>query len=149
MANAFGGLFKKVQEAKANEGGVYVEPGLYYIEVEALKMIKTQRSIDMFIVEMSILASNNDTRPVGTSMSWTAGFDKPSTPGNIKGLFEAMFPGEEIDEAGMVQAVSDANPCKGVRLHIEATHVPTKAGGQYTKCKFRLLTEEENAQLEG
>lgn len=143
----FGGLFKKVVEAKANEGGVYIEPGLFYTEIIALKMIRSFRGIDMFIAELLILASNNDARPVGTTMSWTAGFDKPSTAGNVKGFFEAMFPGEVVDEAGMEQAVSDENPCAGVRLHIEAVHVPTRAGGVYTKCKFRLLSEEEQAEL--
>lgn len=143
----FGSLFKKVVEAKANEGGVYVEPGLYFVEVVALKMVRTFRGIDMFIAELLILASNNDARPVGSTMSWTAGFDKPSTPGNVKGFFEAMFPGEVVDESGMETAVSEANPCAGARLHIEAVHVPTKNGGVYTKCKFRLLSEEEEAQL--
>ncbi len=141
-------LFKKTVEAKANDGGVYFEPGQYLINVDALKMIVTQvKGVDAFILESTILKSDCKERPAGSSCSWYAGYDKPSTPGNVKGLFEAMFPGEPIDVAGMEAAVSDGNPCKGMVLHIEAVKVKTRTGGDYTKCKFRLATDEEKASL--
>jgi hypothetical protein len=150
-------LFKKTADAKATEGGIYVLPGLFIIEIDALKMITNFRNVDMFIAELSILKSNNPERPADTTMSWTAGYDKPSTPGNVKAfaqaVTEALFPGQgqEIDAAGMAQLVDEAlNPARGVRLHLEAVNIKTQAKKtDFTKCIWRPLSPEEANEVGG
>lgn len=128
----------KVKEGRVSEGGTYPLPGAYLTEVMKCKTGKTRAGVDFFVVELYIHESNNDARRVGTLMDYYIGMDKEPSLGNVKAfvMAAANCPEEEVNGDAIRLIVSDANPLKGTKLRLSATNIKTKAGRDFTKCKF-------------
>lgn len=132
------GLFSGIKDAKVSRGGVYLEPGVYTARVEACKSGVTRKGAGFFVVEMTVLESNNPKFTKGSSVSWMVVLDKEPSLGNIKhfAAIATNTPEDEIDEAGIELIVSAENPLRGTILEISATNIKTKAGGDFTKVVF-------------
>jgi hypothetical protein len=137
---AFGGI----ENAQFSEGGTYVLPGAYRIQILACKYKRTRTGKDAFIVEVEILESNNSERMPGTTMTWMVTTDKEPALGNIK-QFICVVAGcsdKEVTEEVVLMIVSQENPFKGKTARISATNITTKAGRPFTKVKWL----EDNAE---
>lgn len=134
------GLFGKIKDAKSNGGGIYFLPGTYALECRANKTGKTREGREFFVCEFTILESSNPERPVGTSVSMMVMLDKylETALGNIKGYIAALYdvPEDEVDEAGVEELVSAANPGAGIKVRAVASNTKTKKGGDFTKVQF-------------
>lgn len=146
------GLFAGVGSASYNEGGIFVQPGNYLVEVGEAKTGKTRKGRDFFVVQLKVLESDSPERPKGVTMSWMLMFDLDATMGNIKhfiSVCEAVASKSPInlnavDEASCEMVVSAEQPYEGEILALEAVNVKTQAGGVFTKCKFSVPVSKKN-----
>lgn len=136
------GFFDGIEDAKGSEGGVYIEPGVYALEIVALKAGKDRGGIPFFVAEFKTLESTNPNRPVGGTQAWMVKIKakfRETFLGNIK-TFLATLTGMEpakVDAAGVDAAVSAANPFQGLKIRCSATNIETKeTKSDYTLCKW-------------
>ena len=65
------GLYGGIKDANHSEGGVYLTPGVYRLEVQALKTIKARAGKSGFVAEFVILEASGDTKlKPGNTASW-------------------------------------------------------------------------------
>lgn len=146
--------------------GYYYLPGVYESEITAVKKIKTRSKGEMVVVETLILESSNPDRPVGGRPSWTQLLEGKAidvAPMNIK-MFLTAAAGLNIfdqkdaktiaafdwDSFGDT-ALSEDNPLKGCRVHIEVVNTKNKAGGDFSKHTFtpaKNLSDFQKKMLE-
>lgn len=144
------GLFGGVEKAQVSKGGVYVLPGAFIVAIDSIKHVLSRKKEDLYCVEMVVLDSNNDERPEGSKMSWMVNFKHDSALGNIK-EFLAVVKGEsedDITEDDCEESWSEENPYAGTALRLNAANVKTKSGGDFTKCSWSEVTEEDLEALD-
>lgn len=132
------GLFSGIEQARTSEGGVYLTPGNYTLEIQAVKTGRTRQNRNFFVVEFNIIESDVPDRKAGMNASWMTMLDFDAALGNIK-KFVAVAAGVEIadvDEPGVEAVVSESNPLKGTKIRCQAVNVKTQRGGDFTKVTF-------------
>ena len=82
MSTAIDKLFEGMAKADASGKGTFMEPGLYVVETKSV-FVKNGFKGPSFIVEFSVVESNNDKHKPGTSGSWVLKFSWPATFGHI------------------------------------------------------------------
>ena len=146
------GLFGDIKGKRGTQGGVYFEPGLYLVEVNRVKLGKTRKGEDFFVVETKLLESDNENRPEGSSCSWMVMFKHDAALGNIAdfcraGLYACAVQNEadpgvkhfeeiEIEDDDAEEICSEENPLAGTVLKVEAVNVKTRAGKDFTKVTW-------------
>lgn len=138
------GLFKGIEDAKMSEGGTYLKPGIYDIQILRVKTGQTRKKIDFFVVDFKILGSNNPEHAIGSTANWWLGFDKDGTLGNIKQwavavLSNTLPAGQTFDAAQITEPVLEgiiANEgaiVKDQKLKVQVTLVDTQNGGKFSR----------------
>lgn len=147
------GLFAYIKGQRSTQGGVYFEPGIYKAQINRVKLGKTRKEEDFFVVETELIESNNPDRPEGSTCSWMVMFKHDAALGNIAdfcraGLFAYAVQNDadpgvpsyekvEVDDASAEQICGEENPLAGVILTVEAVNVKTKAGRDFTRVSWR------------
>lgn len=134
------GVFAGIEEAKATEGGNYLKPGLYDVEVIRLTVGKTRKNVAFFAADLRVVGSNNPDHKIGETVNWFVGFDKDAALGNVKAFACAVLSGEgPVDAATITESVMEAMVEKGgesiagTRLKVQVTLVDTKTGGKFSR----------------
>lgn len=122
------GRFAGIENARPSEGGLFFEPGVYKVRIKACKSFETRKKHTAFIVECTVLESDNPKRPPGCEPSWVVTLDKEPALGNIKSFIAAATQSkvEEITEAVVEAVVAVANPLKGTVMRVIAQNIQTK-----------------------
>ena len=137
--NPFAGL----NDVSENQGGLYFDPGEYLVEVLGIKLIDSQqhRGDQLYIVECGVLegTTRDGTAVRGGTRSWIVNMRWPSALSSIRHFLASALGCEFADVTDEVAAGSIAadQPLTGTRLRVEAYHVTTRAGGTFTKMKWR------------
>lgn len=141
-------VFAKVNEARATEGGRYFEPGNYVVLINRIKHGETRKGVDFFVVETKVLESDCAAIPAGSECSWMVTLDKDAALGNIKSFAMAATgcADNEVDEAGILELVSDRQPLAGQVMRVEAFNKPTRDGKPFTRVKWLAPTDVEAAR---
>jgi hypothetical protein len=148
-----GGFFSGIETARMTEGGNYLKPGIYDVELIKCKTDKTRHGVGFFACDFKIAGSNNPDHRIGDVNNWFVGFDKDAALGNIKGWAVAVLsnltPGidqnaitEEVME-GLIEKNGEA--IKGQKLRVQVTLVPTKTGGQFSRHQWYPAGEAVSA----
>lgn len=134
------GVFSGIENAKSTEGGNYLKPGIYDVEVVRLSVGTTRKQVPFFTADLRILGSNNPDHRVGEVANWFVGFDKDAALGNVKAFAVACLSSEgAVDPASITEKVMESLVDKGgeavagTQLKVQVTQVPTKTGGTYSK----------------
>lgn len=140
------GIFSGINKARQNKGGVYIEPGVYTLEVNKVIQKVSRAKDTLFIAEFTVLASSNPDRPVGTSVSWCVKIDDAyldTCLGNINAFVAALYgiPEADVTEQGLEEMVSADNPAAGTKIRAEAFNSPKKNGDDFTKVVFSTYKE--------
>lgn len=153
------GIFGGIKEARYSEGGVYLLPGVYRLQVVVCKQLRTRTQKDAVVVEFKVLESSTPERPVGSSVSWMLTFDKEPAMGNFKQFLGVALKWinpaateDMIDESVCEYASGPANPLGGIAANPTATpptpaitpviircsaaNTKTKANRDFTKVKY-------------
>ena len=139
------GVYAGIENAEPMSGGVYFEPGLYIVLINACKGRRTRKGADAFIAETTILQSSNSERPPGVHCTWMQTSDKEGWLGRVRGFCAEASDAEvkEVDEPAVEAIVSSANPLEGVVIRAEAQNVKTKAGGIVTAIRWQRMDAAE------
>ncbi len=145
---------EKIKNAKSTEGGLYLPPGNFVVQISKCKMIKTMEGADAFIAEFSVIESDVEKMKVGEQPSYYVGFGKFPTLslGNIVDFMRAGLAslaeahGEEhppISEIEVNEDVAEAitgteNILAGTYLAVYAFNKKTKDGGDFTRMKWSV-----------
>ena len=134
------GIFSGIEEAKSTEGGNYLKPGVFDVEIVRLTTGKTRKGIPFFAADLRLLGTNNAEHRVGEICNFFVGLDKEPSLGNIKAFAVACLSSEgQIDPESITEKVMEGLVDKGgeavvgTRLKVQVTLVPTKAGGTFSK----------------
>lgn len=133
------GVFGNIGNAKYSEGGVYLGPGVFRLEIVAVKVFKTRKGQQAFCAEFIVHESSNKDHQPGSTCSWMVTLDKEPAMGNIKQFIAAVY---ETDMDEVTEAVADMvtdeekNPTKGMFVRASANQIKTRKGGDFTKVKF-------------
>lgn len=141
------GLFSKIKDAKANQGGVYPLPGNYVCEVLSCKIAQTRKGEDFFVTDLKVIHSDVADRKPGCVMSWMAMSSWDGFAGLVKGFIVGVMGCEEgdVDEDMADTVVGDAQPLVHEYVKMQATNVKTKSGGDFTRCVWFPISKEEYA----
>jgi hypothetical protein len=160
------GIYANIGAARVSRSSSFYEPGEYRVKIKSVKDVdSTQRPGKMyFVIETICLESDNPKIRVGGEYSQVIDLQNIMAAGNIK-QFLAAASGvpPEADDDQMLQeterfwsahvgrnmsfeqicelVTSNANPLEDVVLHVSATSIKTKAGGDFTKMKWAPLTD--------
>lgn len=139
-----------IGSAQTSEGGVYPLAGVYpVLYLDTCKMIDSRKGDKLFCAEFDIIESNVEERPAGSRMSWMANLTKhDAAPGNARAFLAAAagIKVENVDSEGSRAAVSSQNPLHGRLMRLDASNTKTRAGGDFTLCRFSALPEEMQEQ---
>jgi hypothetical protein len=134
------GVFSGIENAKSTEGGNYLKPGVYDVEVVRLSTGKTRKGVDFFAADLKVIGSNNPDHRVGDIANWFVGFDKEPSLGNVKAFAVACLSSEgAVDPATITEKVMESLVDKGgeavvgTQLKVQVSLVDTRGGGKYSK----------------
>jgi hypothetical protein len=144
------GMFAGIKESKTQEGGVYFLPGLYVVRIDKVKVGETRKEEQFFVVETTILESDNPERRPGSSCSWMTLDRFDGFLGSVKSFVAVATDSDpdEVDEAGVEMLVSNANPLMGTILRVEALNIKTRSQRDFTKVTFKPATPEQLKKYE-
>jgi len=149
------GIFKGIDKAEVTGGSQYFLPGKYKVKVDVVKLVQSRKSLaDLFVVETTVIESNNIERPSGSRASQVIKMGEVMSLPNIKKFLGAAV-GVDATSAsandGIEKAFSDAtgrrmsiedcaeyvvsaeNPMGEIELRLECVEIETKRGTPFTK----------------
>ena len=134
------GVFSGIENAKSTEGGNYLKPGVYDLEVIRLSVGTTLKGVPFFAADFKVLGSNNTDHNANEVVNWFVGFDKEPSLGNVKAFAVACLSSEgPVDPASITEKVMESLVDKGgeavvgTQLKCQVTLVDTRGGGKYSK----------------
>lgn len=142
------GLFGGVKDAKFSEGGVYLGEGVFRLQINACKQIRTRTGKDAFLAEFTVAESTNVKHLPGSQVTWMVTFDKEPALGNVKQFIATAITDEltargmsgdpmgHVDEPLCELVVGPSQPLKGKFIRASGNNIKTKAGRDFTKVKF-------------
>lgn len=145
QVDPFAGLGK----AKPSAGGNYITPGNFTFVVDLVKIVESSKDSSMsFVAELEVVESDQESVKKGSQRSWVANFKHASTPSNVKHFIADTYglPFDDVTDDIGRSIANDANPAEGCVLKCEAYHVKTRAGGDFTKCKWTHVKRGKKAE---
>lgn len=144
-------VFGKIAKAQVSLGGNYLQPGIYLLYVDVLKLVETRKGDDLYIAEFDILESNNPQQPAGSHASWASNLKYDASPGNVKAFLVGLtgVKEDEVDEEGVAASVSSENPYHGFLIRAEGFNIKTQAQKKdFTKFAWETVPPELQAKAE-
>lgn len=140
------GLFAGIQNAKFSEGGNYIKPGVYRLEIIEFKYKLTFRKANTVLAKFKVLESSGPTAdPVGTETTWMVNLANEPALGNIVQFvqsvvndYTAVITEETINQLINEDATKgQVNPLKGMIVRASVTEIITQRKKQpFNRAKF-------------
>lgn len=143
-----------VGAADPTAGGLYFQPGNYRVQVDRVKMVKSQTNgRDFFTVETTVIESDNEKLGTGMKPSWLVELPGkfPATAlGNVKDFLLAGYgylfkeqglplpTKEQIGDKEADEAIGEENPLAGAVLSVSAFNKVTKQGNDFTRVRWSV-----------
>lgn len=141
-----------VKSATPTQGGLYFQPGNYKVEIQRVKMVKSQTNgKDFFAVETEVVESDNEKLGAGMKPSWLVelpGAYPETSMGNVKDFLLAGYTylsqqaGEEapsVSDIGDEEAdavIGEDNLFAGAVLNVTAFNKVTRKGNDFTRVRW-------------
>lgn len=154
------GVFGKLADVKSNTGGVWFLPGNYLVKIRAVKLIDTLAGHQSFVIEGTVVESDNPERSPGTPASQVIAL-KPAimatAMSNVKNFMGAALaiadPDSYVPDEGTVEDfwnatgeyfISEKQPLAGKNLYLSCTTIKTKKGEDFTKHTWMPYEEDDS-----
>jgi hypothetical protein len=130
------GIFSGIETARIGEGGNYLKPGDYDLEVVKVTVGRTRKGVDFFAVSLKVCGASPDTHQIGEMVDWFNGKDKDAFLPNIKEWARAVLQStstETVEDADITEEVMNAlsadggEACAGARLRCKVVAKPIKS----------------------
>lgn len=127
--------YAEIDKAKVFVGGVYFQPGLYLVRIDAVKEGQSRKKEDFFAVECTVQESNVSALGAGKMATWMVMLKQDAALSNIKQFASVVgeCDADEVDAAAIDMMVASDNPMRGNIVGVEATLIKTRAGEDFTK----------------
>lgn len=149
----FAGL---IAGADVQSSSRYFEPGVYLVEIDAVKFFKNRKRQPRAAVECTVLDSSNTNLGVSSSVSWIVSLDSDAGPSTIKTFLANVLEAKgsditaEVISSTFVNEDSDDNrisPAAGYQCIVHAYEKDTKSGGKFTKCEWTRYKADRGDRL--
>lgn len=145
-------LAAQIAAAEVSKRGVWFDDGYYpCLAVSQILSRFSRNNAPLFIAEFEIIASNVESRRVGSKVTWMANFNKDAAAGNVKDFLAKLFnvTPEEVTPEASNWAMSAANPCQGRLIAATASTIVVKStGNDFTVVDWAALPDEYQEQSE-
>ena len=142
-------MFAGIENAKTSSAGNYIRPGTHVLQIHELKGTQSRKGETLFIIDDaevldSIAGVDMQGEPVAphrvgenVSVVWNV-TKHDAALGNIKQFMSAVAncDPDDVDQAGVLAAVSAQQPFRGTKVRCQATATTTKDGRPFTKLHF-------------
>lgn len=136
--------FKGIEDAKETFERNYLPPGIYSLEISAIKYDKARKGYWFFAVDFVVRGSNVAEIKLGEHRNFFTGADKDGFLSNVKNFsIAALSEGgeriapETITEEVIKELIRDSGEIvRGRLVTCSVTAVPTKGGGTYNRHVF-------------
>ena len=135
--------FDNIENAKATEGGNWVRPGRYQVELGTVKMTKSRKKEEFLTIESTVTEVIDNADGVGhrkgEEIVHMLKVSLDSFLGNAK-QFVAASLGCHPDDVGSAEAdtvVSERQPLEGRVVEFVAENITTAAGHPFTKVIYK------------
>ena len=152
------GRFSSLANVRTNQGGLYFLAGDYDVELDEVKLIDTRKGQEAFIISGKVLTSTNPDRAPGCKPSQVMVLKTEileTVMSNIKQFAGAALGIEDPDdyepEEGktleefwdetLEAIVSDEQPLKGVKIHLNVSMIKTREGKDFSKHVWTHIPE--------
>jgi hypothetical protein len=141
-----------VREATPTAGGLYFQPGNYTVEIQRVKMVKSQTNgKDFFAVETRVIESDNEKLGPESKPSWLVelpGQYPETAMGNVKDFLLAGYtylaqqagedaPGvQDIGDEEADAVIGEDNLFAGAILQVTAFNKVTRKGNDFTRVRW-------------
>jgi hypothetical protein len=142
-----------INNARGTEGGLYLCPGNFTVQILRCKMIETKDKHEAFVAELNVLKSDTDELKADTQPSYYVDMDgkfPQLSLGNVADFIRAALAsmaqqhGEEcppLEEIELTKALGESvtgvdNLLAGVYLNCFAFNKKTRAGSDFTRTKW-------------
>ena len=150
------GIFSGIESARIGEGGNYLKPGDYDLEVTKVTVGRTRKGVDFFAVQCRVIGASPDTHQIGEIVDWFNGKDKDAFLPNIKEWARAVLQNtseELVEESQITEEVMNAlsadggEACVGAKLRckVVAKAVKSKPGQFYSRHYWYPMTTPARA----
>lgn len=142
------GYFDKVEQTRSSKGGVFITPGRYVLDVNAIKIVENHEGRDFCAVELIVVESNVADRPPGLVVSWVQEMKNSMFLPNFKSFLMALFNRSEEDiDKELCEMVSDERQAAaGWRVACEAVSTLTKKEKKpFTKLNWTSVEQPAQA----
>lgn len=139
------GMFGGIESAVTSEKLPHLNVGLYTLEIDGVKQIKSRKGKSYFVTEFRIIeASGPGANTQGSTASWMVDMGNDLALGNVRGFLAAAMdvPDKTITEPVADDAVSTKQPLKGFLVKAEASVIKTKEGKDFTLVRYRPVPEQ-------
>jgi hypothetical protein len=142
------GLYGGIQNSKFSEGGNYITPGVYRLEINKVFGLRSRTNKDLFGVEFLVLEKNAESKhKIGEQVSWMLNLANEPTLGNIKQFIQSVAgdPNADVTETDVEKILNEdpskfggvVQPFKGFKVRASFVEIDKKRSvGKFTKGKF-------------
>lgn len=129
-------VFSGIENVKISEGGNYLKPGDYDLEIVKVTVGVTRKGVQFFSVQFKVCGAPEDTHQIGEFVDWYNGKDKDGFLPNIKewaravlqNTSEVLVQESDITEEVMNALVADnGEACRGMKLRCRVVLKPIKS----------------------
>lgn len=157
---------EEINDTTGTEGGLYLKPGNYLVQIQRCKMIETRDKNNAFIAELKVAWTDTDDRDLqkGSEPSVFVNMDGkyPDVAlGNVNDIVRAGLAsmaaqhGQEhpplkdipLNKEVMKKVTGAKNLLAGVYLEVYAFNKPTREGKDFTRLKWKVPTEDTIAKM--
>ena len=130
------GVFDGIEQAKISEGGNYLKPGDYDLEIVKTTTGRTRKGVEFFSVQLKVVGAPEDTHQIGEFVDWYNGKDKDGFLPNIKEWARAVLQNTSetiVRESDITEEVMEAltadngDAVAGMRLRCRVVLKPIRS----------------------
>lgn len=147
--NADDNIFGSIDNADARgQRNPYLTDGNYLLQIKGCTLKKARTKRNFYLVEFTILESDNEERPAGMTVTWMTDVDNDMGPINIKRFLAAAAgidpnseeANKEITSKVAMLSVSSDQPLAGAQIYVNVQTVTTKAGSNFSEHRWQPVT---------
>lgn len=130
------GVFGGIESARISEGGNYLKPGDYDLEIVKVTVGHTRKGVDFFSCQFKVVGAPEGTHQIGEFVDWYNGKDKDGFLPNIKEWARAVLQNTSevvVQEADITEPVMEAltadsgSAVQGMKLRCKVVLKPIKS----------------------
>lgn len=127
----------------------YLLEGQYLLKVERIELKVSRDRVQYYLVELSVVYSDNPERPQGMMVTWMTKLFSDMGPINVKRFLAALYGIDPNSEQANTEITSDVaklsvspeQPCVGMMIQAQCQMIETRANQPFLQVSWRPAQE--------